>query len=87
MAILNIKDAETHRLAAELAQSTGQTLTAAVKQAIREQLLRVRAGAQPGREREVQRWLAMARKIAEAGERDARSADEIIGFDEFGLPQ
>lgn len=58
MAVLNIKDAETHRLATELAQSTGQTLTAAVKHAIQEQLVRVRAGAQPGHEREVQPWLA-----------------------------
>lgn len=39
---LNIKDPETHKLAELVAQETGETLTAAVTQALRERLQRVR---------------------------------------------
>ena len=38
---LNIKDGETHRLAQELAKATGETMTRAVTNALREQLKRV----------------------------------------------
>ena len=39
---LNIKNAETHRLAEELAKRTGESLTTAVTTAVRERLDRVR---------------------------------------------
>ena len=39
---LNIKDPETHQLAHELAKETGETMTRAVTQALRERLARVR---------------------------------------------
>src|SRR5436190_24097788 len=39
---LNIKNEETHRLAVELAKLTGESLTAAVTQAVRERLDRIR---------------------------------------------
>ena len=38
---LNIKNPEAHRLAARLAQKTGETLTEAVVQALRERLERI----------------------------------------------
>ena len=40
---LNIKDRETRQLAQELAKETGETMTRAVTNALREQLKRVRA--------------------------------------------
>ncbi len=40
---LNIKDEKTHRLARELSRLTGESMTAAVNEAIRERLERVRA--------------------------------------------
>lgn len=40
---LNIKDRETHELAQQLARETGETMTRAVANALREQLKRVRA--------------------------------------------
>jgi antitoxin VapB len=83
---LNIKDPETHRLATALAKRTGQSLTAAVKQAIQERLARERARAQRHGQRDAARWMAMAHTIAAAPERDPRSADAIIGYNEFGLP-
>ena len=39
---LNIKNEETHRLAQELARLTGESMTAAVTEALRERLERVR---------------------------------------------
>lgn len=39
---LNIKSPETHKLAQELAELTGESMSAAVTQAIRERLVRVR---------------------------------------------
>jgi antitoxin VapB len=40
---LNIKNEETHRLIQELASLTGETMTAAVTEAVRERLERVRS--------------------------------------------
>ena len=40
---LNIEDPETDRLARELAQATGESITEAAKTAIEERLARVRA--------------------------------------------
>ena len=81
---LNIRNAETERLAAELARETGETKTAAVTRALRDRLTRVR------RERS-QRPLAeeldeIARHCAALPVLDDRSPDEILGYDEHGLP-
>ena len=40
---LNIKNAEAHKLAQVLAQETGETMTNAVTEALRERLERVRS--------------------------------------------
>ncbi len=40
---LNIKNAETHRLAQELAALTGESMSAAVTEALRERLQRVKS--------------------------------------------
>ena len=44
---LNIKDAETHELAAALAKATGESMTRAVNLAIRERLERVKRNRSP----------------------------------------
>ncbi|HXH06464.1 MAG TPA: type II toxin-antitoxin system VapB family antitoxin [Vicinamibacterales bacterium] len=82
---LNIRNAEAEQLAAELARCTGETKTQAVIKALRERLERVR------RER-VGRRLAdelehIARHCASLPVLDARPADEILGYDERGLPR
>jgi antitoxin VapB len=85
MASLNIKDEEAHRLAAELARRTGESLTTAVKQALRERLAREQARGAAG-ERKLRRVMALAAEIAVAPELDPRSLEEILGYDEDGLP-
>lgn len=86
MASLNIKDAEAHRLAAELARRTGESLTTAVKQALRERLAREQTRGAAG-ERKLQRVMALAAGIAAAPELDPRTLEEILGYDEDGLPR
>jgi antitoxin VapB len=82
---LNIRNPEAERLAAALAKLTGETKTEAVTQALRDRLARVR------RER-TQRRLAdeldeIARHCARLPVRDPRAPEDILGYDERGLPR
>ncbi len=81
---LNIRNAEAERLAAELARQTGETKTEAVAQALRERLARVRRDHQ-GRSLSAE-LEAIAEHCASLPVLDARSADEILDYDERGLP-
>ncbi len=82
---LSIRNSETERLATELARLTGQTKTEAVTEALRNHLER-RRREQSGR--------TLAGELNEIGlrcaklpVRDSRSADEILGYDQDGLPR
>lgn len=86
MSSLNIKDAETHRLAAELARRTGETLTIAVKRALQERLAREQTR-MTVTERKLRRVLALAASIAAAPELDPRPLEAILGYDPHGLPR
>ena len=81
---LNIKDPETDRLARELAQATGESITVAAKVAIVERLERVRArlAAQANAD-DLQGIIARGRQRMTL---DQRPADEILGYDDQGLP-
>jgi antitoxin VapB len=80
---LNIKDAETDRLARELADLTGQPITVAVREAIAAQLemLRRRRSASVGLELDDIIARGRARRTI-----DDRSEDEILGYGPDGLP-
>ena len=82
---LNIRNAETERLAAELARLTGQTKTAAVTEAIQNHLERLRRE-QSGRPL-ADELDEIGRQCAKLPARDGRLADEILGYDEHGLPR
>ena len=82
---LSIKDPEADRLARALARTTGETLTAAVVQALRERLNRVRRGR--AKRRLADELDEIALHCAALPVRDQRSADEIVGYDEQGLPR
>jgi antitoxin VapB len=82
---LSIKLPEADRLARRLAATTGETITVAVLQAIREKLQREE------RKRESKRQLiadlmAIAHHCASLPVLDDRTEDEIMGWDENGLP-
>ncbi|MGH6661523.1 MAG: type II toxin-antitoxin system VapB family antitoxin [Rhodospirillales bacterium] len=81
---LSIKDPEADRLARTLAKETGETITDAVKAALRERLARAR-GRHRGR-RLADELDEIARRCAALPVLDTRPADEILGYDERGLP-
>ncbi len=81
---LSIKDPEADRLAREVAKATGESLTAAVVQSLRERLARLRRMRGPRLSEEL---LKIGRRCARLAVKDERSADEIIGYDEHGLPR
>lgn len=82
---LHIVNAEANALARELAALTGQSLSAAVVEALREKLQRVRG------ERSQTARLEKMREIAARSRRkckmDNRSPEAIIGYDDHGLPR
>ena len=81
---LNIKDADTHALARRLASLTGESLTKAVKQAVREKLAQVEKNRGVVRLADELDYIAL--HCAGLPRRDRRSAEQIIGYDERGLP-
>lgn len=81
---LNIKNDEAHRLAAELSQLTGENMTSVVTNALRERLERERRRRQPGDVAE--RLMELGRRYSSPPDNDTRSADEILGYDDNGLP-
>jgi antitoxin VapB len=83
---ISLKDAETDRLAREVARLTGESLTEAIRNALQERLERERRKHRPG-ERLVEELNAIALHCAALPGHDTRSADEIIGYDEFGVPR
>lgn len=81
---LNIRDPEAQRLARDLAEATGETMTSVVIKALQERL-RVRQGV--SRTERAARLMAHGKRFAALPVLDPRSADEIIGYDEVGLPR
>lgn len=82
---LNIKKPETERLAQELIAETGETLTEAITVALRERLENIRRSSRRARiHADVADLQAV---VAALPDLDPRSADEILGYDQFGLPR
>jgi len=81
---LSIKDAEADRLARALSQKTGETITQAVVTALRERLAREER--KVDEDEMVEDVLDIARHFSSLPVLDPRNADEIIGYDENGLP-
>lgn len=81
---LSIEDPEADRLARELAARTGETMTEAVVVALRERLARQtdRAAVTALRDE----LAAIRRRCAALPVIDDRSAEEIVGYDDRGLP-
>ena len=82
---LSIKHPEADKLARQLAEATGESLTDAIIQALRERLRREQGRIRPPRLRDEIR--AIRQRCAALPVRDHRSPDEILGYDEQGLPR
>ena len=80
---LNIKDPEAHRLAREIARATGETMTRAVTEALRERLARLeRRSARAS----VEELLEIAGRAAYHVKRPYLDHAELL-YDEHGLPR
>lgn len=81
---LNIKSQKAHRMARALAEARGTSLTEAVTSALEASLAAEAEIAPPelllAGVAEIQRF------VADLPDRDRRTADEILGYDESGLP-
>ena len=81
---LKIRNAETEQLAEALARLTGETKTRAVTVVLRDRLnrlLRDRSGRSLAQELE-----EIADHCSSLPVLDSRDADEILGYDQIGLP-
>ena len=81
---LSIKDPETERLARTLAEQTGETITVATRRALEDRLRRTGSRA---------RKAALLEDMAASRQRwgaltvvDSRPTEDIISYDENGLP-
>ena len=82
---LNIKNENTHRMAQELARATGENMTVAVSEAIRERLERVRGQAKGDI---TERLMEIAKDCASRWKEPYRSIDHgDLLYDEKGLPK
>jgi antitoxin VapB len=81
---LNIKHPEADHLARVLARTTGESITDAVLTAIKERLQRESGRGDADAVRRNIRTI-QKRFAAKRGS-DTRTADEVIGYDEYGLP-
>jgi antitoxin VapB len=82
---LNIKDPATEKFVRELAAAAGESVTTAVRRAAEERLQRVRRQ-HSGRSLAAE-ILEIGRRCAALPDLDGRTPDEILGYDEHGLPR
>lgn len=82
---LNIKDGEAYRMAREISQMTGESLTEVVRKSLRERLRREKRRTPDP---------VVMEKLREICDRcaalpvlDDRTDDEIIGYDDIGVPR
>jgi antitoxin VapB len=81
---LYIKDPKADRLARQLAKRNGETITSAVIRALEAQTARVNK--RPVDEDLVKKLNQIAMECAALPDLDTRTPDEILGYDENGLP-
>ena len=82
---LSVKDPEADRLARAVAARTGETLTTAIIVALRERLARLRGRSRRCPLRDELREIAQ--RCARLPTLDDRRAEDILGYDDRGLPR
>ena len=82
---LSIKDNETERLARQVAKETDESLTEAIRRSLKERLQRLRRKNHARLTRE--KLDDIFRRVDALPNLDSRTEDEILGYDEHGLPR
>lgn len=82
---LSVKNPEADRLARELAKRQGRSITEVVTDALRAELKREKRRLRP--DRVANRLLEIARRYDALPTLDRRSDEEILQYDEIGVPR
>jgi antitoxin VapB len=82
---ISIKSLDVERLAREIAAKTGDSLTGAIKTSLEERLERLKK--QRGNNILLDQLREILRRVDALPVLDSRSPDEIVGYDEHGLPR
>jgi antitoxin VapB len=82
---ISLKDPEADRLARAVAARTGESLTTAIVVALRERLARLKGHRRRRPLREELREIG--RRCAALPTLDDRTPDEILGYDDRGIPR
>ena len=82
---ISIKNPETEQLARQLAKETGETITQVITKSLQDRLQRVR-GNRKGKALKEEIADILARVDALPRLNDELSDDEILGYDENGIP-
>lgn len=83
MKTLNVKDPEAHRLAAAISRTTGESITRAVTEALRERLDRLQTSSGKA---SIEELLAIAKR-ASAQVKNPYLDHAVFLYDENGLPK
>ena len=81
---LNIKDEETDRLAREVAKLAGETITEAVRRSLADRVEVLKAKRRDASL--VKDIMIIGQRCAALPVKDRRTADEILGYDDIGVP-
>jgi antitoxin VapB len=82
---INIKDPRTDELAREVARQSGESLTEAIRVALEERLQRLTGRRRAATRRE--KLYEILHRVDVLPRVDERSEEEILGFDEQGIPR
>lgn len=82
---ISIKSIDTEHLARQIAEKTGESLTGAIKKALEERLLRLKIN-RPSKALATQ-LDDILRRVDEMPDLDTRTPDDVIGYDENGVPR
>ena len=83
---LSVKNAEVERLLREVAGRRGVGMTEALRQVLAEELERSRAAGEAEIEAKVRAVREIARRVAAMPDISDLTDDEILGYDEDGIP-
>jgi antitoxin VapB len=81
---ISIKNERTELLARRLAEETGESMTRAITKALEERLERIERRRTPAEKLALAR--AILRRLDALPVLDDRSPNEILGYDEYGVP-
>ena len=82
---LSIQNSKAEKLAREVAAQSGETITQAITRALEERLERMR-GRRTVSDTAAE-ILKISKRFSQLPDRDVRMPEEILGYDEMGVPR